>query len=88
MKTSITTQRNQVIITPKKKYTQLSVNKVGVSHLWSFAILHFKKVSYGKRRIMKTQIFSACKNIIIFKKIPSKRNPNPSRYYYNSYYYN
>jgi hypothetical protein len=38
----------------------------------------------AKRRIMKTQIFSACKNIIIFKKSPLKETQNPSRYYYNS----
>jgi hypothetical protein len=41
-----------------------------------------KKVSEGKRRIMETQIFQPCKNIICKKS--SKRNQNPSRYYYNS----
>ncbi len=34
---------------------------------------------------METQIFHPCKNILIFyKKKSSKRNQNPSRYYYNS----
>jgi hypothetical protein len=37
------------------------------------------KVSYGKWRIVETQIFHHVKNIL-FKK-PSKTNQNPSRYY-------
>jgi hypothetical protein len=49
----------------------------GVSHC-SLAI-YIKKYLKGKRRIMKTQNISPCKNII-FKK-SSKRNQNPSRDY-------
>jgi hypothetical protein len=41
--------------------------------------IYIKKVAYGEKRIMETQIFSPCQNII-FKK-SSKRNQNPSRYY-------
>jgi len=43
-----------------------------------------KKVSEGKKKknYVKLKNISSCKNII-FKK-SSKRNQNPSRYYYNS----
>jgi hypothetical protein len=43
----------------------------GVSHCGQLAI-YIEKLSQGKRRIMKTQTISPCKNII-FKK-SSKRN--------------
>jgi hypothetical protein len=43
--------------------------------------IYILKVCEGKRRrIMKTQIFHHNKNILIFKKNPSKRNQNPSRF--------
>jgi hypothetical protein len=40
----------------------------------------------AKRRINGNSKISPCKNVIfiIKKKTPSKRNQNPSRYYYNS----
>jgi hypothetical protein len=42
----------------------------------------YLKVSKGKRRITETQIFHHAK--IKSSKKSSKRNQNPSRYYYNS----
>jgi len=50
-----------------------------VCHTFCPCHLHFKKVSYCKRRIMGNSNISPCKNIPIFKQ-SSKRNQNPSRY--------
>jgi hypothetical protein len=44
---------------------------------------YMKKYLKAKERIMETQIFHHAKKIKIFRK-SSKRNQNPSRYYYNS----
>jgi type IV secretory pathway VirB9-like protein len=49
----------------------------GVSHC--DVAIYIEKLSYDKRRIMKTQIFHHIKNTIFQK--TSKRNQNPSRYY-------
>jgi hypothetical protein len=51
----------------------------GVSHCG--LAIYIKMYLNAKEEIMETQIFHHAKNII-FKK-SSKRNPNPSRYYYN-----
>jgi len=58
--------------------------KPGVSHTVALPItFFFKKVSYGKRRIMKIhKYFTNAKTLS--SKNPLKRNQNPSRYYYNS----
>jgi len=52
------------------------VHKLGLA-------IYIQKYLKGKRRIMETQIFHHAKIYLIFKK-SSKRNQNPSRYYYNS----
>jgi hypothetical protein len=55
------------------------IKKGGMSHCG--LAIYIKKVCEGKRtRIMETQIFHHSKNILIFKKNPSKRNQNPSRF--------
>jgi len=56
-------------------------NKQGVCHNVHLPFT-FKKYLKSKRRIMKTQIFHHAK--IKSLKKSSKRNQNPSRFYYNS----
>jgi hypothetical protein len=46
----------------------------------AFAI-YIKMYHKAKEELWKLKYFSPCKNIIFQKS--SKRNPNPSRYYYN-----
>jgi len=58
-------------------YFDITIVTRGVSHCG--LAIYMKKYLKAKRRIIKTQIFSPCKNII--SKKPSKRNQNPSRYY-------
>jgi hypothetical protein len=59
-----------------------NTRKGGVSlTLWP-CHLHEKNILRQKKKYGNSNI-SPCKNILIFKK-SSKRNQNPSRYYYNS----
>jgi hypothetical protein len=63
--------------------TSKETNKtMGVSH-YGLAIYILKSILRQKKNYGNSNI-SPCNDIIFIKKKSSKRNQNPSRYYYNS----